>query len=379
MSDPHDDDIAATAPHEDAPAAVAAPAPAKHRPSGAGVALALLIAVLAAAAAGYAAWRVLLIERGRDNEAATQRQQLEAIDTRLTETERRAARSNELAATLREELTQSEQLGDRLRQDLLAMADRSARVESLLAEIARDRGSARQQLALADTGLLLAQADARLRLFGDRDGAVAALALAERTLAEAGPERAGLRAAVAQARTELGADERPSTSALLAELDGIAGSLDGLAIRLERDRDADLVSAGDGWWARQFARLDSLISIRHESDPELAVAPSKEAVRLALTRARLAALEQNQAEVPAALAAARASLIACCEADAVQPLAARLDRLLAIDWRAPLPDLSTLRARVDDHAQIDQLPAPPAPAVDAASDDEAGSAGEDNR
>lgn len=379
MSDPLDDDSAVIAPQGEPPAAASAPPPAERRPSGAGLALALLLAVLAAAAAGYAAWRVLLIERGRDNEAAALRQQLEAIDARLTDTERRAARSNELATTLREELTQSEQLGDRLRQDLLAMADRSARVESLLAEIARDRGSARQQLALADTGLLLAQADARLRLFGDRDGAVAALALAERTLAEAGPERAGLRAAVAQARTELDADERPSASALLAELDGIAGDLDGLAIRIERDRDADFVAADDGWWARQFARLDSLISIRHASDPELAVAPSKEAVRLALTRARLAALEQNPDALPAALAAARASLIACCEAQAVQPLVARLDHLLAIDWRAPLPDLAALRRRVDDHAQIDQLPVPAVPAADAASGDEAGLPGEDNR
>ena len=143
-------------------------------------ALALLLALLAAAGAGYAVWRVVLIERGDDNVRADLSQRLDALDTRLGENERRAARNNELAATLREQLSESERLRDRMREDLVALADRGAHAEALLADLTRRQRGSDTRLSLADASLMLAQADARLRLFGDRQGAGVALELAER-------------------------------------------------------------------------------------------------------------------------------------------------------------------------------------------------------
>lgn len=336
-----------------APAARTAAPP---RRSGA-AALALLLAILAAALGGYAAWRVMVMERADGNRYHSLGQQLDALDVRLAETDRRAARSNELAATLREQLAESERLQARMREDVLALADRNARSESLLAEMARGQRSARQQLALADAVGLISQAELRLRLFADREGAGNALALAEGNLARIGGSHADLRHAVASARSTLADDPRPSTAALLRELDALAAGLDGLVIRLERAADGPAGSAAGGWWARQFQRLDRLVSIRHEDEAGIGVMPTRDGVRRALDRARLAALENDLDGLPDALRALRSALVACCEPESAAALTGRLERLLAVNWSAPLPDLAALRARLEDLAVIDQLPA----------------------
>ena len=337
------------------PPASSASTPARR--SGGGF-LALLIAILAAALGGYAAWRVVLLERADGNRYSSLGQQLDALDVRVADTDRRAARSNELAATLREQLGENERLHQRMREDVLALADRNARSESLLAEMARGQRSARQQLALADAAALISQAELRLRLFVDRAGAGSALALAEDNLARVGNEYADLRHAVASARSELADDPRPSSAALLRELDSIAAGLAGLAIRIERPVEGSAVAGAGGWWSRQFARLDRLVSIRHEDEAVSgAVMPSRDGVRRALDRARLAVLENDFDSLPEALRTLRAALVGCCEPETTSAPLQRLDRLLALDWLAPLPDLSALRLRLEDQATIQQLPA----------------------
>lgn len=350
--------------------------PGRHPPAAAGAAtarrsgaamLALLLALLAVALGGYAAWRVLLLERADGNRYSSLGQQLDALDVRLAETDRRAARSNELAATLREQLGENERLQARLREDLLALADRNARSESLLAEMARGQHAARQQLALADAVALVSQAELRLRLFADRQTASAALALAEDNLARLGGSHADLRHAVADARTRLADDPLPSTAALLRELDAVAAGLDGLAVRLQRPPGEAAGGAAGGWWARQFARLDRLVAIRHEDEEAGAgMMPSRDGVRRALQRAHLAALGNDLENLPGALRTLRAALVACCDPDSAADALARLDRLLAVDWTAPLPDLAALRARLEDVAVIGQQPATgPRPAAEA--------------
>lgn len=337
--------------------------------------LTLLVALLAAGTGGYAAWRVTLIERGDENARTDLAQRLDAQDTRLTENERRAARNNELAATLRDQLSESERLRDRMREDLLALADRGARAEAMLADLTRAQRGTRAQLLLADAGLMLAQADARLRLFGDRQGAGVALELTEAALAEAGADSVDLRAAVADARAALATDRRPSVSALLSELDGLADAIESLPSRPARAGSGISATPDRGWWARQFDRLDHLVTIRRESDPDETAAPTKAAVLRALERARLAALEQNPAALSHALHASRASLLACCDAEAAAPLLTRLDWLIAIDWQAPLPDLGALRERLGTRAVIERMPDPvpeplPEPAPESMSTDD---------
>lgn len=367
---------------ETSPAHPESPAP---RGSATG-ALALLLALAAAFGAGYAVWRLVLIERGDDNVRADLSQRLDALDTRLGENERRAARNNELAATLREQLSESERLRDRMREDLVALADRGARAEALLADLTRRQRGTDSQLSLADAGLMLAQADARLRLFGDRQGAGVALELAERALADAGMERADLQAAVADARAALAADRRPGVSALLSELDALADAVAPLPPRSVGDSaSASSNNASRGWWARQFDRLDHLITVRREIDTdEPSFTPTKDGVRRALARARLAALEQDNAALPRALESARAALQACCDAGAIAPLVARLDRLITIDWQAPMPDLGALRERLDNRTIIEQAPDPvpeplPEPATESIhiDDDQSAPAEED--
>lgn len=340
--------------------AAADPAPAR---SGSGAGLALLLALVAAGAAGWAAWRVLLLERSERSEVSSLDSRMQAMDVRLAENERRSARNNELAATLRDQLTESERLRDRMRADLLALSERSARAEGLLADMARERRGARAQLALADAANLVGQADTRLRLFGDRDGAATALALAGDALALAGSDRAGLAAEVAAAADALAADPRPTRSALLAQLDAIAADVDKLPLRPLDDDSADGAVAGS-WWDRQFDRLDQLVTIRREDAPG-DTAPSRDGAARALALARQAAMDGEHVLLRDALASARTALLACCERAAGAPLSGRIDALLAIDWQAPLPDLAGLRQRLDDQAALDRsVPAPaPTPAT----------------
>ncbi|MBX3724866.1 MAG: uroporphyrinogen-III C-methyltransferase [Xanthomonadales bacterium] len=353
------DDIASppTTGHADDPPPPAGRTTAPEQPRrGGGVAvLALAFALLALLLAGHASWREYLAGRSDDTSQAELRQRLDAIETRLTENERRAARSNELAGTLRTQLGESEALRERLRSDLVALADRAARAEAMLAELSRERGGARQQLAVADAALLLGQADARLRLFGDRPGAVAALDLAELALARAGVQHADLRHAVIDARAALDADSRPSDAAVLAEIDILLDGVDALPpmARAGSGEDPSL-----GWWARQFDRLDSLVSVRRIDELTTDTTPDRAGVRRALERARRAAIDHDSAALATALASARQALTACCERAAAAPLQARLERLLAIDWHRARPDLDALRQQLDGAAAIGATPEP---------------------
>lgn len=325
------------------------------RPRGSGLAgLALLVALAGALAGGYAAWRVLLIERGENNLRADLQQRLDALDTRLAENERRSARNNELAATLRDGLAENDRLRERLRADLLALSDRSARAESMLGDIAREQRGARGQLRTADAALAVAQADLRLRLFDDRAGALAALSVAEAALAGSDPALEALRVEVAGARAALAADPRPGTAALLGELDDIVLAIETLPLRAPARPAAPV--AARGWWQRQFQRLDHLVTVRRLDDDGTAHAPTREAVQRALARARFAAVERDRAELVRALTAARASLAACCEGEATNAARATLDRLIALDWAAPAPDLQPLRQRLDAASVAPSLP-----------------------
>lgn len=355
----HPDDSTAPMRAYDGETAPPAAVPAR---SGAGSALALLLAVLAAGAAGWAAWRVLLIERSERTEVSSLDSRLQALDVRLAENERRSARNNELAATLRDQLAESERLRDRMRTDLLALSERSARAEGLLADMARERRGARAQLALADAADLVGQADTRLRLFGDREAALTALSLAGDALAQAGSDRAALAAEVSAAASALANDPRPTRSALLAQLDAIAADVDGLPLRPLDDAGSAPAAAGS-WWDRQFDRLDQLVTIRREDAPG-DTAPSRDGAARALARARQAAVDGEYALLREALTSARAALQACCERAAGAPLSGRIDALLAVDWQAPLPDLAALRGRLDDQVAIDRsapVVPPPSP------------------
>lgn len=356
MSEPDDTaPRATTGPSGDPPPAESATVQERPRRGGGTALLALALALPALLLAGHASWRGHLAGRSDDTSQAELRQRLDALEARLTENERRAARNNELAGTLRTRLGENEALRERLHGDLVALADRAARAEALLAELSRERGGARQQLAIADAALLLGQADVRLRLFGDRPGAVAALDLAELALARAGAQHADLRHAVIDARAALDADARPSDAAVLAELDTLLDGVDGLppAPRAGSPEDPSL-----GWWARQLDRLDSLVSVRRIDELTTDTTPDRAGVRRALERARRAAIDHDSAALATALASARQALAACCERAAAAPLQARLDRLLAIDWHRARPDLDALRRRLDGASAIGSWPEP---------------------
>lgn len=324
---------------------------------------ALILSVLALAASGVALWQAHLASRGEENAEADLLQRLDALDTRITENERRGARYNELAGTLRDQLAESERLRQRLQEDLLALADRSARAEALIADLARD-GASSQRSGEQDARQLLILAESRLRLSDDRNGAATALGLAEQALAHE-QRFAGLRAAIGDTRRQVEALQRPPWHAVQAEIEGISEAFAGAII--ETKAPTPRRDDGRGWWDRQFDRFDNLISIRREDEIAAAMPAGREGVASALQRARLSALGHDGAAVKVHLTAARAALAACCEGTDVQALLARLDPLLAIDWTSAPPDIALLRQRLDDSAPAVLLPAPdPMPPADRA-------------
>lgn len=332
-------------------------------PAARGTGPALLLSILALAGAGVALWQSHLATRGDDNAQADLAQRVDALDARANENERRGARNNELARTLRDQLAESEQLRQRLQEDLLALADRSARAEALIHDLTRDR-SRPQQSGADDARHLLIQAESRLLLSGDIQGARLALDLAAQSLAGQALY-ADLRVATLQAREQIDSLARPTGLALLAQLDAL---LDGLAGASTETRPQPMLrtDSNRGWWGRQFDRIDHLISIRRD-DEVAAVGPrDRDGARAALQRARLAALDHDNEGLHAHLTAARAALAACCQGTATQALLDQLDRLLAIDWRAPLPDLAGLRQRLDERRAIQPDTPAPAPSTGAA-------------
>lgn len=354
MSDRDDDILPAddVTPAPDVPASGADPVQPAYRPSASrSGGPALFLSVLALAGAGFAAWQAWLAARADHNSASELQQRLEALETRLTENERRAARNNELAANLREQLAGSERLRQQLQSDLLALADRSARADALIADLARGRTDATHMEA-GVARLLLLEAESHLHLWDDREGAITALELAAQALT--GTPHAAVRADIEAARAQVRRIHRPAWHEVQARLEEFAGTVASLLVSPrgeEPERDD-----GRGWWARQFDHFDHLVRIRREDEPDIAPLPGRESVRAALRRALLAAQAGDPEALRTQLQSARRAVSACCAGDAADALLAGLDDLLAIDWQAPLPDLSSLRRRLEAALPVPAVP-----------------------
>ncbi|MES1153388.1 MAG: hypothetical protein ABUL45_00490, partial [Rhodanobacter sp.] len=153
------------------------PAP---RPRGGGsLALAVLLALIAVGASGYIGWRQWQQEQGStaDNQnVASLQQRVAALETTLTTL-------GEQRSSLNQRLDDAAQVNRSLREELLGQAERTRHLEDAVAKLAEKSLSGRDGMLLDETESLLRMAGERYTLFHDAQGAAAAYALADQTLA----------------------------------------------------------------------------------------------------------------------------------------------------------------------------------------------------
>lgn len=337
------------------------PAPAR------GGSLAISIALLALAASGAALWLAYTIKQNQAEAQASLRGDLQA---RVDELARGAEQRKRDLDALRARLADADGVNKSVREELLGLGERSRHLEDAVANLAEQRLSGRDALAMNEAEFLLQLAQERLSLFRDAHSAIAAYRLADSALAAAeNPALASVRQTIGTERQALEASKPAETQATLAALERLRTRLPELAKQIAADEPAAPAS-------RWQSFLSQFVRISHRDDA--AIAPREvELVRsltaLDLRVAEAALLAGDPDGYAAALARARDGLATGFEAKAapVRDALAELDRLAAQPLAPALPELGTALKELRNLRATRALSHPPiAPA--AAPNDEAG-------
>ncbi len=260
----------------------------RRRRTGAWLLLAVLLAL--AATLGWRAWTA-----GRDADRATalaQTRDLAELTSRVN-----ALRGGQRSQAQR--LQQAEATNRVLRDELLGITQRAALLEDTVDRLADRAASGAETLRLDEVELLLTQAQQRLEITGDLEGARRLYTLAGALLeAMDDPAHRDLRQVFAQETAGLAAvGEDPATAASRI-LDSVANALASLP-----DRPTAVRPPAAPWWRRWVARV---VEVR-PSDPGQVAAPTDRAVAMAtldldITLARAAVAGRDPVGYRAALA-----------------------------------------------------------------------------
>jgi uroporphyrin-3 C-methyltransferase len=335
----------------DEPAPRAAPAPRK------GSGLAWLPALLALAAAGYAVWRVEMLARGETDAQAQVRVGLTARVDELTRAGEQRKRDMD---SLRARLSDADSVNRSVREELLALGERSRHLEDAVANLAEQRQSGRDALAINEAEFVLQQAQERLVLFHDAQAAIAAYRLADSALAAAeDPLFTSVRQTITAELHALEASKPVQTQAALAALERVRASL------------ASLPPPGAGGseeapasrWQRflgQFVRISHGTDSAPFGERDLGLTRSLAALDLRSAEAALLAREPDAYK--AALVRARAGIAAAFDpgADATRAALAELDRLEAAPLAPALPELGSALKELRNLRATRALAQPPA-------------------
>jgi len=218
MGEPHDSDVTGPQP------LVQSSPPAAPRAARTGTgALALLLALIALLVAGFAAWRIVMLERGQGDAASALR---EDVDRRLQDVERTVDQRKRELDSMRARLADTDTVNKGVREELLALGERSRHLEDAVANLAEQRLTGRDALALNEAEFLLQMAAERLDLFHDAGAALAAYQLADSALAAAeDPVFAGVRQTIGAERQALEASRPLDTNATLGALERVRDNL----------------------------------------------------------------------------------------------------------------------------------------------------------
>ena len=331
-----DSEVRPALPAIEGTARAAEPAPPVARRRGG--TLALLVALIALVLAGFALWRVIAIERGRSDAETAMRNDL---DTRIADLVRNGDQRKRDLDALRSRLADADTVNKGVREELLALGERSRHLEDAVANLAEQRLTGRDALALNEAEFLLQLAQERLELFHDAQAALAAYKLADSALAAAeDPVFAGVRQTIGAEMQALEAAKPLETNATLAALDRVRGGLATLPAKSER------VAAAAAPPSRLAALLQQFVRVSTDDS----AAPGQRDAGLARTLAAIdlraaqaALLARDPAAYTAALVRTRATIAASFDADAqpVKDALAEIDRLSSAPLAPALPELGS--------------------------------------
>jgi uroporphyrin-III C-methyltransferase len=323
------------------------PAP---RPRGGGsLALAVLLALIAVGACGYIGWRQWQQEQGSaaDNRSvASLQQRVATLETTLTTL-------GDQRSSLNQRLDDAAQVNRSLREELLGQAERTRHLEDAVAKLAEKTLSGRDGMLLDETESLLRMAGERYTLFHDAQGAAAAYALADQTLAAVNDGAfSGLRQSVNAEREALAKSQPASQAGALQQLVALRGNLADLPLK---PLDSHAAEATDAW-SRIRRALAGVVSVQRDDGAPLAVADARFARELAaldLAQAQAALLAYDSKGYAAALQRVDAALASQFDGSApavqqaretLKQLAGQLPANPPVQLGAALTELRNLRA-----------------------------------
>lgn len=323
------------------------PAP---RPRGGGsLALAVLLALIAVGASGYIGWRQWQQEQG----SAADNQSVASLQQRVATLETTLTTLGEQRSSLNQRLDDAAQVNRSLREELLGQAERTRHLEDAVAKLAEKSLSGRDGMLLDETESLLRMAGERYTLFHDAQGAAAAYALADQTLAAVNDGAfSGLRQSVNAERDALVKSQPASQAGALQQLVALRGNLADLPLK---PLDSHAAEATDAW-SRVRRALAGVVSVQRDDGAPLAVADARFACELAaldLAQAQAALLAYDGKGYAAALQRVDAALASQFDghAPAVQQaretlkqLARQLPANAPVQLGAALTELRNLRA-----------------------------------
>jgi uroporphyrin-3 C-methyltransferase len=286
--------------------AVQAPAPSAAPRRGGTVALATLLALVALGGAGYVGWRQYVQETGVRGATQT----AASLDTRVANMERALESMENERGLLRQRLGDADQVNRSLREELLGQSERTRNLEDAVAKLSDKTLSGHDGMLLDETETLLRMAKERYALFHDAQGAAAAYALADQTLAAVNDGAfSGLRQSITAEREALARSQPAGQAAALDALNQLrAASIAWPLKPLDRTEDT---AAADTAWMRVRRSLADVIRVQRTNGAPLAVADARfarELVGLDLAQAQAALLAYDADGYAAALKRAEANL-----------------------------------------------------------------------
>ncbi|MEO5624048.1 MAG: uroporphyrinogen-III C-methyltransferase [Dokdonella sp.] len=302
-----------------------------------GTGLAWLAALLALIIGAVALWRVVVIEHGQSATQASLRNELGA---RLDALTHGVEQHKHDIDTLRARLTDADGVNNSLREEVLGLGERARHLEDAVANLADQRLSGRDALALNETEFLLQQALERLALFHDAQAAIAAYTLADSALASAeDPVFASVRQSIDAERHALEASKPVETQGSIAAIELVRASL---ATLPGPQAAVAQQAAATSRWARFVAQFVH-ISQRSDVDPlggrDIGLKRSLAAIDLNAAAAALLARDADGYK--SSLARAHADIAGSfdTQSTAVKEALAELDHLASASLAPTVPEL----------------------------------------
>jgi uroporphyrin-3 C-methyltransferase len=305
-------------------------------PRRAGSGGAWLIALIALGVGGVALWRAYAIEHGQADAQAAARTELVA---RIDELSRSVDQRKRDLDSLRARVADADGVNKSVREELLGLGERSRHLEDAVANLAEQRLSGRDALALNEAEFLLQQAQERLALFHDAHTALTAYQLADSALAAAeDPVFASVRQAISAESRALEASKPADTQAALATLERIRESL----ATLPPPQAATSDTAPSSRWEKfisQFVHISHGNDTTTLADRNIGMTRALSAIDLRAAEAALLARDADG--YTAALKRARAGIVAGFDTQtaAAKSALADLDRLAGTPLATAPPEL----------------------------------------